>query len=416
MAHDGDTTKLIINYLPQSMTDNEMQVMFRTCGPLESCKIMRDKNTGYSFGYGFVQYQEPGDAVKAISQLNGLPVSHKRIKVSYSRPRTTEIKDTNLLINNVPSGISEEELMNLFTPYGEVITKNILKNSNGGNKGIAFVRYSKKFEADEAIKQLNGYCFNDQGTPLHVKVAEDHTEKKAAFYTGQQEGGYESNDYGANSWAGPERGRGGGRGGGVPRGGGGRDGGNFRGGNAGGDGYGGYGGGATGGMMRGGSSGRGTAGGMMRGGRGNDYGGNDYGSSNYGGNNYGGNKYGGNDYGGNDYGGNDYGGNDNGGNDYGGNDYGGNNYGSNTYGGNDYGGNDYGGNNYGGNDYGRDTWAVPKRGRGGDRNGGQFDGGNRANNMGGGGRGGFSGPSGGKMLGSPAGRGRGGGWGRGRPY
>ena len=30
--------------------------------------------------------------------------SHKRIKVSYSRPRTTEIKDTNLLINNVPSG------------------------------------------------------------------------------------------------------------------------------------------------------------------------------------------------------------------------------------------------------------------------------------------------------------------------
>ena len=39
------------------MTDNEMYSMFITCGPLVSAKIMRDKATGYSFGYGFVQYQ-----------------------------------------------------------------------------------------------------------------------------------------------------------------------------------------------------------------------------------------------------------------------------------------------------------------------------------------------------------------------
>ena len=41
----------------KSMTDNEMYSMFITCGPLVSAKIMRDKATGYSFGYGFVQFQ-----------------------------------------------------------------------------------------------------------------------------------------------------------------------------------------------------------------------------------------------------------------------------------------------------------------------------------------------------------------------
>jgi hypothetical protein len=39
------------------MTDNELYSMFITCGPLVSAKIMRDRNSGYSYGYGFVQYQ-----------------------------------------------------------------------------------------------------------------------------------------------------------------------------------------------------------------------------------------------------------------------------------------------------------------------------------------------------------------------
>ena len=65
------------------MTDNELHSMFITLGPIVSAKIMRDKSPGYSFGYGFVQYESPNDAAKAIQQLNGLSVaSNKRIKVN----------------------------------------------------------------------------------------------------------------------------------------------------------------------------------------------------------------------------------------------------------------------------------------------------------------------------------------------
>jgi len=211
---DGeDRTNLIINYLPQSMTDNEMYSMFITCGTLVSCKIMRDKNTGYSFGYGFVQYQNPDDAAKAITQLNGLPVSNKRIKVSYSRPNTADLRNTNLFVNNVPLSLSEHDFLNAFHPFGNIITKNILKNANGTNKGIAFIRFSKKTEAEDAIANLNGFLFPGCSVPLEVKVAEDHGKQKAAFYAGfsvnSQETGYE-NDYGTAAWAGSGRGRGGG--------------------------------------------------------------------------------------------------------------------------------------------------------------------------------------------------------------
>ena len=65
------------------MTDTELYSMFITLGPIVSAKIMRDKSSGYSFGYGFVQYESPADAAKAIQQLNGLQVANnKRIKVS----------------------------------------------------------------------------------------------------------------------------------------------------------------------------------------------------------------------------------------------------------------------------------------------------------------------------------------------
>ena len=89
-----DRTNLIINYLPQvgleleiptqhpntnlpflqAMTDNELYSMFITVGQIVSAKIMRDKSSGYSYGYGFVHYQQPEDAAKAIASLNGLQV------------------------------------------------------------------------------------------------------------------------------------------------------------------------------------------------------------------------------------------------------------------------------------------------------------------------------------------------------
>ena len=80
-----DRTNLIINYLPQTMTDTELYSMFITLGPIVSAKIMRDRSSGYSFGYGFVQYESPEDAARAIEQLNGLQVANnKRIKVGLN--------------------------------------------------------------------------------------------------------------------------------------------------------------------------------------------------------------------------------------------------------------------------------------------------------------------------------------------
>ena len=65
---------MISPFCLQAMTDNELYSMFITVGQIVSAKIMRDKSSGYSYGYGFVHYQLPEDAAKAIATLNGLQV------------------------------------------------------------------------------------------------------------------------------------------------------------------------------------------------------------------------------------------------------------------------------------------------------------------------------------------------------
>jgi len=94
-------TNLIINYLPQTMTQDEIKDLFGSIGAIESCKLVRDKTTGskknffsifsyqfifielgQSLGYGFVNFLRMEDAEKAVKTMNGLRLQNKTIKVN----------------------------------------------------------------------------------------------------------------------------------------------------------------------------------------------------------------------------------------------------------------------------------------------------------------------------------------------
>jgi len=188
---------LIVNYLPQTLSDEEFYNIFITIGPIKNSRIMKDLKAasadgtpggGYSFGFGFVEYVNPEDAAKAILQLNNLPVMHKKIKVSYARPPGEEIKGTNLYIQNIPRHYTEtSQLEELFAPFGTIVQSNLLKDKiTGLPRGVGFVRFDKKIEAETAINNVNGVVPHDGSEPLLVKVAEEHGKMKAAYYAGFQ--------------------------------------------------------------------------------------------------------------------------------------------------------------------------------------------------------------------------------------
>ncbi|XP_035270471.1 ELAV-like protein 4 isoform X4 [Anguilla anguilla] len=175
---DDSKTNLIVNYLPQNMTQEEFRSLFGSIGEIESCKLVRDKITGQSLGYGFVNYIDPKDAEKAINTLNGLRLQTKTIKVSYARPSSASIRDANLYVSGLPKTMTQKELEQLFSQYGRIITSRILVDQvTGGSRGVGFIRFDKRIEAEEAIKGLNGQKPSGAAEPITVKFANNPSQK-----------------------------------------------------------------------------------------------------------------------------------------------------------------------------------------------------------------------------------------------
>lgn len=165
-------TNLIVNYLPPSMSEEDVRNLFSTVGPVQSCKLIKEKVNQTSLGYAFVNYTTASDAEKAIQSLNGLPLQQKTIKVSYARPSSATIKNANLYIAYLPKTYTQADLEGLFRPFGTIITSKILIDSSTGlSRGVGFVRFDKNSEAETAITAMNGKMLPGSTQPLMVKYA-----------------------------------------------------------------------------------------------------------------------------------------------------------------------------------------------------------------------------------------------------
>jgi len=196
--NNDSKTNLIVNYLPQTMTQDDIRSLFASIGELESCKLIRDKTTGQSLGYGFVNYKGTPDATKAINSLNGLRLQNKTIKVSLARPSSESIKGANLYISGLPKSMTQLDLENLFSKCGNIITSRILcdpqtdegeeASINDGqpsgesiSKGVGFIRFDQRHEAERAIKTLNGTIPEGATEPITVKFANSPSSNKNAL-------------------------------------------------------------------------------------------------------------------------------------------------------------------------------------------------------------------------------------------
>uniref|UniRef100_A0A9L0RE30 ELAV like RNA binding protein 1 n=1 Tax=Equus caballus TaxID=9796 RepID=A0A9L0RE30_HORSE len=123
---DIGRTNLIVNYLPQNMTQDELRSLFSSIGEVESAKLIRDKVAGHSLGYGFVNYVTAKDAERAVNTLNGLRLQSKTIKVSYARPSSEVIKDANLYISGLPRTMTQKDVEDMFSRFGRIINSRVL--------------------------------------------------------------------------------------------------------------------------------------------------------------------------------------------------------------------------------------------------------------------------------------------------
>ena len=81
------SSKIYVGNLPYSVTDATLQSNFAEFGGVSSAKVMMDRETGRSKGFGFVEMASAEVAQAAISGLNGMSVDGRSIVVNLALPR-----------------------------------------------------------------------------------------------------------------------------------------------------------------------------------------------------------------------------------------------------------------------------------------------------------------------------------------
>lgn len=78
--------KLYVGNLPYTVNDGSLSEMFAEFGDISEAKVIADKFSGRSKGFGFVTFANDADAAKAVEAMNGKEVEGRALNVNVARP------------------------------------------------------------------------------------------------------------------------------------------------------------------------------------------------------------------------------------------------------------------------------------------------------------------------------------------
>ncbi len=81
---------IYVGNLPYNVVEDDLREIFEEYGEVASVKIISDKLSGRSKGFGFVEMDDDQEAKKAIEELNNAELSGRNIKVNESRPKSND--------------------------------------------------------------------------------------------------------------------------------------------------------------------------------------------------------------------------------------------------------------------------------------------------------------------------------------
>ena len=80
-------TKIYVGNLSYDTTEDDLRTLFTQAGTVASVALIKDRDTGQSKGFAFVEMSNQSEAEKAIQTFNGYTLSNRPLKVNLARPR-----------------------------------------------------------------------------------------------------------------------------------------------------------------------------------------------------------------------------------------------------------------------------------------------------------------------------------------
>ncbi|XP_044508592.1 polyadenylate-binding protein RBP47-like [Mangifera indica] len=185
----NDETKTIwIGDLFHWMDETYLHNCFSHTGQVSNVKVIRNKHTGLSEGYGFVEFFTRAAAEKVVQSYNGsvMPNTEQPFRLNWAtfagERRIDSGSDVSIFVGDLASDVTDGILLETFSSkYPSVKGAKVIIDSNTGRpKGYGFVRFGDEHERSRAMTEMNGvYC---SSRPMRIDIA---TPKKASGYQQQ---------------------------------------------------------------------------------------------------------------------------------------------------------------------------------------------------------------------------------------
>lgn len=178
-----ESVKLFVGQVPKHMTEAELAAMFQEVALVDEVTVIKDKATKASRGCCFLICPSRDEADKAVNEFHNkhtLPGASSPLQVKYADGELERLEHK-LFIGMLPKNVSDTELTDLFSKYGNIKDLQILRGSQQTSKaGCAFLKYETKEQAMAAIEAVNGkHKIEGSSVPLVVKWADTEKERQA---------------------------------------------------------------------------------------------------------------------------------------------------------------------------------------------------------------------------------------------
>ncbi|XP_052199472.1 polyadenylate-binding protein RBP47-like [Diospyros lotus] len=212
----GSDLSIFVGDLASDVTDVILHETFASRYPsVKGAKVVVDSNSGRSKGYGFVRFGDENERSRAIAEMNGMYCSTRPMRIGVATPKKQpgtqqyssqalvlaggyasngatpqsaqsdgDLSNTTIFVGGLDSDVTDEELRQSFSQYGEVVSVKI-----PSGKGCGFVHFANRGNAEDAMQKLNGAVIGKQSVRLSWGRSPGNRQVRTEV-TNQPNGGY----------------------------------------------------------------------------------------------------------------------------------------------------------------------------------------------------------------------------------
>lgn len=175
------THDVFIGNIPFDVDEETLNELIaeKTGDNFKPIKLIRDRETGRSRGFGYLKYDEKSEADEVIDALSGIELSGREIRVGHNEPRPNKRENRapnparSIFIGNIDFSANEDQLMDMCNDIlgpGNVVRVRLATDRDTGRpKGFGHLDFQDEAAAARAVEELSGVTF--LGRALRVDFA-----------------------------------------------------------------------------------------------------------------------------------------------------------------------------------------------------------------------------------------------------